>query len=73
MLHYKMKHFPKIVTNVTKCEVSWAMSMIILLQMCYITWLQGPSICLFSNVTKKRYKVLQKHVCVKFGVLQTSL
>ena len=42
-------------------------------KMCYVTWLQGPPICLFSNVTKKRYKVLQKHVCVKFGVLQTSL
>ena len=55
----KRKIFTKIVTNVTNCDVTWAMSMIILLQMCYITWLQVPSICIFSNVTKKRYKALQ--------------
>ena len=61
-LRYKIENFRKFVTNVTKCEVTWAMYMFILSEMCYITWLHRQPIYLFSNVTKKCYKVLQKHV-----------
>ena len=58
---------------VTKCYKSKVGNSISLLRTRYVTRLQGPPIYLISNVTKKRYKALQTHVCVKFGVLQTSL
>ena len=53
---------------VTKCYKSKVGNSFSLLRTRYVTRLQGPPIYLISNVTKKRYKALQTHVCVKFEV-----